>query len=292
MPDGSVTVRGVTLHYLERGEPSGPLALVLHGFPDSPVSFTALLDAIASAGYHAVAPWLRGFAPSSLAPDASYHVGSLAADANGVHAAFGADDRAVLVGHDWGAAATYAALAVAPERWRRGVAMAVPPLAAMAAAMASPDQLRRSWYMWLFNTPLGEGALSAGGLELIDMLWSQWSPGLDAVAAAPCIAAAKAALADPANRTAALGYYRALFAPAPTATDAAAAHAATLVTPSPAVCYLHGVDDGCIGIGEIGNPLDFLAQGSRFVRVEGAGHFVHVEKPEVVAEQLRSFLSS
>jgi pimeloyl-ACP methyl ester carboxylesterase len=291
MPDGVVETRGITFHYLERGAPDAPLALVLHGFPESPVSFVVLLDALAEAGYHAVAPWLRGYAPTSLAPDASYHVGSLAADANALHGALGGDGRAVLVGHDWGASAVYPALSVAPERWRRGVAMAVPPFAAMVAAMATVDQLRRSWYMWLLATPVGEGALEANGLALIDALWSQWSPGLDAASAAQGIAAAKAALAAPAHLAAATGYYRALFADPPSDPDAAVAQAAALATPPVPVCYLHGVDDGCIGIEAIGDPLLHLCEGSRYHRVAAAGHFLHVERPALVAEHVGAFLS-
>jgi pimeloyl-ACP methyl ester carboxylesterase len=256
------------------------------------VSFADLLDALAAAGFHAVAPWLRGYAPTSLAPDASYHVGSLAADANALHDALGGDDRAVLVGHDWGAAATYPALSVAPQRWRRGVTMAVPPFASMVAAMGTADQLRRSWYMWLFNTPLAEGALAANRLELIDALWAQWSPGLDPAAAAQGIAGVKAALAEPANLAAAIGYYRTLFAEPPSDPDAAEAQAATLVTPPVPVCYLHGEEDGCIGIGAMGDPLAHLAEGSRFARVSAAGHFLHVERPTIVAEHVCTFLSA
>jgi pimeloyl-ACP methyl ester carboxylesterase len=291
MPDGAVVARGVSFHYLERGAPGDPLALVLHGFPESPVSFVGLLDALADAGFHAVAPWLRGYAPTSLAPDASYHVGSLAADANALHAALGGDGRAVLVGHDWGAAATYPALSVAPERWRRGVAMAVPPFASMVAAMATTDQLRRSWYMWLFNTPLAEGALAANGLALIDALWAQWSPSIDPAVAAQGIAGVKAALAEPAHLAAAIGYYRSLFQEAPGDPDAAAAQAVTLTMPSVPVCYLHGEEDGCIGIDAIGDPLAHLAEGSRFERVAAAGHFLHVERPTIVAGHICSFLS-
>ncbi|HEY8080595.1 MAG TPA: alpha/beta hydrolase [Acidimicrobiales bacterium] len=286
----TVTARGIEFSYLERGPDDGPLALLLHGFPDSPTSYEPLMGALSDLGYRVVAPWMRGYAPTSLAPDSSYHVGSLGADANALHEALGGDGRAVLVGHDWGATAAYVALAVAPQRWRRGVAMAVPPLRAMVRAFSSVSQLQRSWYMWLLMTPLGEGAVSANDYALIDELWAQWSPGLDAADASAAIRAAKSALEDPSNLTAALSYYRSMFSAPPIDPDAAAAQALALEVPSVPVLYVHGANDGCIGIDEIGDPLASLAEGSRFVKVERAGHFVHLEQPDEVSQAVAAFL--
>ena len=66
---------------------SGPLALCLHGFPDSPDSFRQLLEDLAAAGLHAVAPFMRGYAPTGLAPDGDYGLRALAGDANALHQA-------------------------------------------------------------------------------------------------------------------------------------------------------------------------------------------------------------
>lgn len=288
----STTARGIEFSYLERGASDAPLALVLHGFPDSPVSFTALLDDLGDAGYHAVAPWMRGYAPTSIIPNANYSVGALAADANALHEALGGDERAVLIGHDWGAAATYTALSAAPARWRRGVGMAVPPNPLVLGAMASIDQLHRSWYMWLFNTPLGVPVAGANDLALVDYLWATWSPGLEPADAATPIAGVKAALGAPANLDAALAYYRSLFTPPPEDEAALAAQTAGASMPPVPVLYLHGEDDGCMGIDVIGDPLGVLAEGSAYVRVPQAGHFLQVERPSFVSEQIRQFLSS
>src|SRR3954451_482469 len=101
--EGSISSNGLTVGYLEDGPPDGPLALCLHGFPDSAWSWRYLLPALAGAGFHAVAPFLRGYAPTALAPDGRYQTGALVSDAIALHGALGGDERAVLIGHDWGA---------------------------------------------------------------------------------------------------------------------------------------------------------------------------------------------
>ena len=115
----TISANGLEFACLTDGPEDGPLALCLHGFPDTAHTWRYLLPELASAGYHAVAPFLRGYAPTELAPDGSYQVGALVRDANALHDALGADDRAVIVGHDWGALATYGAVAHRPDRWRK-----------------------------------------------------------------------------------------------------------------------------------------------------------------------------
>ena len=114
------------------GPPTGPLALCLHGFPDTAHTWRYLLPRLADAGYHAVAPFLRGYAPTAVPADGRYDTGTLALDACALHEALGGAGDAVIIGHDWGAFATYGAAADQPERWRRVVTAAVAPQASMA----------------------------------------------------------------------------------------------------------------------------------------------------------------
>ena len=88
---------------------SGPLALCLHGFPDTAWSWRHLLPALAEAGFHAVAPFMRGYAPTAVPTDGRYQIGALVADALALHDVLGGDGDAVIIGHDWGAMATYGA---------------------------------------------------------------------------------------------------------------------------------------------------------------------------------------
>ena len=98
----TITANGLEFAYFEEGPADGPLALCLHGFPDSAHTWRYLLPELAGAGFHAVAPFLRGYAPTQLPADGHYQLGALVRDANGLHEAFGGGADAVIVGHDWG----------------------------------------------------------------------------------------------------------------------------------------------------------------------------------------------
>src|SRR5206468_9646423 len=99
---GTVRANNLTFAYLTEGD--GALALCLHGFPDSPYIYRYRLPALAEAGYRAVAPFNRGFAPTEL-PDDRHHIHSstMAADQIALHEALNGDGNAVLIAHDWGA---------------------------------------------------------------------------------------------------------------------------------------------------------------------------------------------
>lgn len=286
---GTVRANDVDFAYLELG--SGPLALCLHGFPDSPHGWRHQLPALAEAGYRAVAPWMRGYAPTSVPADGCYQQGALAADAVALHEALGGEADAVLVGHDWGATAVYPAVNHAPERWRAAVAMAVPHPAAMAAMILDYDQLKRSFYMFVFQHPLAEAIVQQGDLAFIDHLWADWSPGLDPAVAADAVAHVKDALREPDNLAAALGYYRATIGgvgldPRFDEIQAAGAHPVALP-----FLYLHGADDGCVGVGFAEAGRGFLThERSRTTIIEGAGHFLQLEQPDRVNAELVGFL--
>jgi len=285
--EGRVTANGAEFAFLECGR--GPLALCLHGFPDSAHTWRHLLADLADAGYRAVAPWMRGYAPTSVPPDGRYQTGALAADAIALHDALGGDGDAVIVGHDWGAMATYGAAAHAPDRWRRVVTAAVPPASSVAQGFLRYPQLQRSWYMFFFQHPLSDVVVGLDDLAFIDGLWADWSPGFDASAELPHV---KDALRDPANLQAALGYYRATLGDG--LKDPALEPeqiATTLPTPQPTL-YLHGADDGCIGAEVADGALASLGPGSEVVIVEGAGHFLHLERPAEVNQRIVGFLTA
>lgn len=286
-----VQANGLTFAYLEQGPTDGPLALCLHGFPDHALTYDGLLEDLADAGFRAVAPWMRGYAPTEVPEGGSYQTAALATDAIAIADALEPGGDAVIVGHDWGASAAYIAATHAPERFRKLVGMAVPPTQALASTfLFDPQQLKRSWYIFLFQMPIAEMAVEANDFALIDVLWRDWSPGF----APPqgFVRALKQTLAAPGSLEAALGYYRAMFDPSrhdPSLSEVQAKGDERVPVPA---LYLHGADDGCLGAGLVGDLDPYFASGVDVEIVDGAGHFLHLERPDVVGERIVSFLSA
>lgn len=283
-----ISANGMDFAYFETGPSDGPLALCLHGFPDTAHTWRHLLPDLATNGYRAIAPFLRGYAPSGIPTDGQYQVGALARDISSLRAAFSGGSDAVLIGHDWGALASYAAAAYQTEDWRRVVTMAVPPPQAIASSFFSYDQLRRSWYTFFFQTPLAEIALPMDDYAFIDRLWADWSPSYDGLWD---VARVKEAIGTPERILAAISYYRALYDPSGHNPDLAGEqNAAAAGVPLPTL-YLHGGADGCMAVDTVADPTPFLGPGSRMEIVPEVGHFLHLEKPEVVSELVLGFVS-
>jgi len=280
-----VAANGLEFGLLEAG--TGPLALCLHGFPDSAHTWRHLLPALAEAGFHAVAPFMRGYAPTAVPDDACYSIGALVADAVALHQALDGDGQAVLIGHDWGAEAANGAATLAPDRWRRVVTLGVPPLALDPVLYGDYQQLKRFFYLFWFRDSLAQAAevVAADGMTFLDRLWQDWSPGYDA---AGDLARVKESLRQPENLQAAISYYRdpVLDAtPGAVVPYAAEEEAASRQAQQPTL-YLHGSADGCIGVELVRGAERHLAPGSRMIVVEGAGHFPHLEQPEEVNEHI------
>ena len=258
---------------------SGPLALCLHGFPDAAYTWRHLLPALAGAGFHAVAPFMRGYAPTAVPADGAYHLGALVADAVALHEVLGGDGDAVLIGHDWGAEAAYGAAAFAPDRWRRLVTLAVPPAALDEVLFSDYEQLKRSFYLFMFRDPAGlaETAVARDDLAFLDKLWRDWSPGFQS---GEHLARVKDCLRQTANLAAALGYYRA----------AVDQEAAARQAPQPTL-YLHGARDGCIGVDLVRGAERLLAPSSGMIVIDEAGHFLHLEEPGQVNDHILSWVS-
>ena len=274
---------GLEFGLLERGPADGPLVLCLHGFPDSPQSFLPLLEALAAAGYRAVAPAMRGYLPSGIPADSDYRPATLARDVIALIDHLGAD-KAVVVGHDWGAVATYLAAAMRPDRVRAVVTAAIPHLRRFLLR-PTRQQLWRSRYMARFQWRGIESRLLAHDQHDLRMLARSWSPGLDVDRA---LAPVWAGFAEAARLKAALGYYRAL----PGALLSGEAWQLILApVPVPAL-VLHGAADGCIGREMFQGQEHLFAAGVQQREFAGAGHFLQIEQPQRFAAEVLDFLGT
>jgi pimeloyl-ACP methyl ester carboxylesterase len=119
-----VETNGIRMHYVEAG--SGPLVVLLHGFPESWYSWRHQLGTLAEEGYHAVAPDLRGYGQTDRPESVeAYDIFQLTGDIVGLVQALG-DDRAVIVGHDWGAWIAPCAALLRPDLFRAVALLSVP----------------------------------------------------------------------------------------------------------------------------------------------------------------------
>ena len=277
---------------LEWGPSDGPLALLLHGFPDSAWTWRHLGPALAAHGYHAVAPFTRGYAPSGVPSDATYTVGSLMADAVALHGELGGDADSVLIGHDWGAITANALAAHPDSPFGRVVSLAVPPLSTMNPSRdtvgpwlnAIVRQPLKSWYILLNQLPgISEQRLD----RLVPYLWRTWSPGYDA---SEDVEHALACAPDEEHARAIVSYYRAFLRPGPGAAAYATWQRSMMDPPRVPLLYLHGARDGCLEPRFLPLVAEQLPDSARATLVSDAGHFLHVEDPATVNDLITDFL--
>ena len=287
---------GADLKALTWGSPDAPIALCLHGFPDTAYGWRKIAPRLVESGWRVIAPFMRGYAPSSIATDSSYHVGALMDDALRVRAVAGGTERDVVIGHDWGAIAATGLAAMPNSPFAKTAIMSVPPSAALRprGSMAErgrlarklPRQLLRSWYIIYFQLPwLPERSAS----WVLPLLWRRWSPGYRAE---EDLRHVDAAIGTPESWRAALGPYRATIRN--TRPPAHYAKLNQLWTAAPIVpsLYLHGRDDGCFTPAFTQWTERVLPAGSEVAIVEHAGHFLQLEQPEKVAELILAFIGS
>ena len=203
---GSVQANGINFHYLEMGD--GPLALCLHGFPDHAYSFRHLLPDLAAAGFRAVAPFMRGYAPTGAPADGNYRAVTLAHDAVALVDALGGG-QAYLIGNDWGAGAVIGASALAPEK--------VNKLVIIASGRVDEElamdywYLRGTWHFYFFQMPFAERAVAHNDYAYVEQWWRDASPEWDIPASA--LESIRETFRKPGVVEAALGYYRAQVRP-------------------------------------------------------------------------------
>ena len=159
-----IDANGLSHNVVVEGE--GPAVLLLHGFPDSSTLWRHQIEALASSGFRAVAPDLRGFGETDKPEDVeAYFVLNAIEDLKGIldHLEI---DGVHLVGHDWGAATSWVFASLVPDRTKTLTAISVGH--PFALRLAGYEQLARSWYMFMFQFEgVAEEWLSRNDFEFI-----------------------------------------------------------------------------------------------------------------------------
>lgn len=280
MTEHSALINGIQFSWLEQGE--GPLVLLLHGFPDTPQGYESIMAALATAGYRAVAPYMRGYHPTGPAPDGDYSVPALGRDVLALLDHF-SDQPALVIGHDWGGFAAGAAAVKRPERIRKLVYMCVPHLGHPRFSLA---QLRKSWYVLFFQLPaIPERRVARNHYAFIDRLYRAWSPRWNFSAADT--AAVKKSLVHPGSLAAALGYYRAM---AHSLTGQQRKESAARITvPTLVVC---GEVDACVGRDQFSGIEAGFSDQVAVQCLPGVGHFPQREASAQLSALVLEFFDS
>ena len=258
--------------------------LLLHGFPEFWWSWRHQLVALGEAGFHAVAPDLRGYGGSDK-PPRGYDAYTLSADVAGLVRALGAAD-AHLVGHDYGGYLGWTTATLHPRSVRTLTALSIPHPLRMQAAVRGFAQARASAYIAMFQLPmLPEARLSRG--TLVAELLERWGgPGFpDAEVLTRC----REAMAVPAAAHCALEYYRWAVRSQVRPEGLRFAEVMERGVTAP-VLHLTGALDSCILTASV-QGSDHWAHGGYELKVlPGVGHFPHQEAPKVVTDELLASL--
>jgi pimeloyl-ACP methyl ester carboxylesterase len=147
-------VGGIRMHYVEAGPADGPLVVLLHGFPEFWYSWRRQIPTLAAAGLHVVAPDMRGYNLTEKPKGwRKYRTDELSDDIAALIRSFGVE-QTYLAGHDWGAAVAYATTMRHPGCVKKLAILNVPHTARMLAGFRTLKQLRKSWYMFMFQLPV------------------------------------------------------------------------------------------------------------------------------------------
>jgi pimeloyl-ACP methyl ester carboxylesterase len=311
----TIETNNVRLHTIEAGEPGAPVVLLAHGFPELAYSWRHQIPVLAAAGYRVLAPDQRGYGRSTRPADISdYNIAELSADLIGLLDDVGAE-RAVFVGHDWGAPVAWGCAQLHPDRVAAVVGLSVPPLP--RARVPPTEAFRKTFgdnffYMLYFQEPgVADAELDADPAKTIRrMMGSLRRPDDEAAAlrmTQPGSAGFVERLPEP-NRlpdwistqeldhyineftrtgfTGGLNWYRNLDRNWEIMADPVTA---TIAVPT---MFVGGADDPVLGFTRRDRAAEVVTGPYREVMIDGAGHWLQQERPDQVNEILLEFLSS
>jgi pimeloyl-ACP methyl ester carboxylesterase len=275
-------VNGISLHWVEQGE--GPLVVLLHGFPEFWYAWRHQIPALAAAGFRAVAPDLRGYNLSEKPRGVrSYRIEALLGDLAGLIAHLG-EEKAHVVGHDWGGALAWYAPLFHPERLLSLALLNAPhPLAFRRELRSNPAQRRKSSYVFFFQLPwLPERRIRAGNFAALGKMLRR-DPVSPGAFTDDDIRLYEEALSRPGALTAAVNYYRAALRFPPRVRGRAWPEGLKTL-------LIWGERDRYLGPGLL-EGLDRWVPRLTVERIPEASHWVQADAPARVNEILLRFLA-
>ncbi|MCV7259516.1 epoxide hydrolase [Mycobacterium shimoidei] len=310
----TIETNGVRLHTIEAGERGSPVVVLAHGFPELAYSWRHQIPVLAAAGYHVLAPDQRGYGRSSRRDAISdYNIAELSADLVGLLDDVGAE-RAVFVGHDWGAPVAWSSAQLHPDRVAAVAGFSVP---AVPRAAVPPTQAFRElfgenfFYMLYFQEPgVADAELGADPAKTIRRMMAGLRPPGDHEAAARMLQPGPAGfverLPEPdglpswisaeeldhyireftrTGFTGGLNWYRNLDRNWEILANPVSA---TITVPA---MFVAGADDPVLGFMRRDRATEVVTGPYHEVIIEGAGHWLQQEQPDRVNEVLLDFLS-
>jgi pimeloyl-ACP methyl ester carboxylesterase len=268
-----VDVGDLTFQVRTEGPADGAPILLLHGFPETSLSWTAVMPLLATAGLRIYAPDQLGYSPGARPGEVdAYAMPNLAQVTADLMTALDLP-TAHIVGHDWGANVAWTLGAWHPDRVRTLTAVSVPhPAAYTAAFRADPEQKERSAYIRLFwqEGKAEEVLLADGARRLRRMLGTEAETGIPAEAVDEYVAV----LSAPGALTAALNWYRAM-------------SSGPRVDPV-GVPTTYVWSDGDVAIGRTAAEAcgDFVTGDYRFVELPGVTHWIPEQAPGQLATEI------
>jgi pimeloyl-ACP methyl ester carboxylesterase len=280
---------GVRLHCAEVGEasPDRLPVVLLHGFPEFWYTWRRQMPALAEAGFHAVAPDLRGYNLSDKPPRVSdYRIELLAADvAAVVRRVAGGRGRAHVVGHDWGGVVAWHLAMHHPDVVEKLVILNAPHPAAYLRELRRPRQLVRSWYAFFFQVPRApEALIRLRNFRSLRDLFRR-GPARPGAFNEGDIDRYVEAFSQPGALTAALNYYRAAFRGGP------AGVARSVRTIDIPTLLVWGERDRYL-VPHLTRGLERWVTRLRVERLPGATHWVQHDDPETVNRLLLAFFEA
>eukprot|EP00271_Cylindrocystis_brebissonii_P015114 TRINITY_DN3712_c0_g1_i1.p1 TRINITY_DN3712_c0_g1~~TRINITY_DN3712_c0_g1_i1.p1 ORF type:complete len:421 (+),score=40.95 TRINITY_DN3712_c0_g1_i1:102-1364(+) len=272
----------VRLHYVESGNPEDDLVVLLHGFPSFWYTWKHQFGPLSRAGYHVVAPDMRGYnlsdKPSGVA---AYSRATLTSDLEAIVDQLGHGKPATVVGHDWGGMVAWAFAQDFSEKVARLVAINIPHPALFKKALSTNTaQMRRSWYMFMFQLPmLGEAWTSANGYSV---LRSIVGGDVKPPESEDHMQRHVDAFSKPGALTGSINYYRGLRQWTPPK------HSKKVIELPVAIIW---GDEDKFFVPEISDPPPELVPNCSVLHVPEATHWVMWERPEVVSQRILQFMA-